>query len=61
MANEPVISFVRRMKTRLTAPIGRRPISEATNGAAAPEPRRAPMKVGRAGSGTQRVRAPAAG
>ena len=49
-ANEPVISFVRRMKTRPTAPIGRRPISDATNGAAAPESRSAVMKAG-AGAG----------
>jgi len=41
-----VISFVRRMNTSPTAPIGSRPISEATNGAAAPEPRSAVTKPG---------------
>ena len=45
-ANEPVISFVRRMNTSPTAPIGSRPISEATNGAAAPEARSAVTKPG---------------
>ena len=46
IANEPVISFVRRTKTSPTAPIGNRPISEATNGAPAPDARRAVMKPG---------------
>src|SRR3954449_794901 len=35
------------MKTSPTAPIGSRPTSDATNGAAAPEARRAATKVGR--------------
>ena len=43
-ANEPVISCVRRMNTSPIAPIGRRPISEAANGAAAPDCRSAEKK-----------------
>src|SRR5215210_8678005 len=43
-AKEPVISCVRRMNTSPIAPTGRRPISEATNGAAAPEARSAATK-----------------
>src|SRR3954452_23396718 len=35
------------MKTRPTAPIGSRPTSEAANGAAAPDARRAAAKLGR--------------
>src|SRR3954468_14872504 len=46
-AKDPVIWCVRRMNTSPTAPIGSRPTSEATNGAAAPDARRAATKPGR--------------